>query len=173
MWDSQAIAELGRYVFGVSLKSEEMGGLQMSARALLIYVALIVIVRFGKKRFLGKASIFDAILVIIIGSIAARAITGGAPLFPSLAAEVLLVAVHWVFSGAAGKFHSFGFLIKGRSNVLIKNGRVLRKALAAEHMTEDDLDEDLRQKGVQSPSEVIEARLERSGKLSVLKKKPD
>lgn len=67
------LLDINRAIFGLTLKSEETGVGQMCARALLVYVALIVIVRFGKKRFLGKATVFDAILVIIIGSIAARA----------------------------------------------------------------------------------------------------
>jgi len=37
-------------------------------------------------------------------------------------------------------------------------------------MSRDDLDEDLRDKGVSDPSEVEEARLERSGRLSVIQK---
>jgi uncharacterized membrane protein YcaP (DUF421 family) len=37
-------------------------------------------------------------------------------------------------------------------------------------MSEDDLAEDLRQQGVNNPGEVKEARLERSGKLSVIGK---
>jgi uncharacterized membrane protein YcaP (DUF421 family) len=37
-------------------------------------------------------------------------------------------------------------------------------------MSNADLAEDLRQQGVERPEEVKEARLERSGKLSVIKK---
>jgi uncharacterized membrane protein YcaP (DUF421 family) len=37
-------------------------------------------------------------------------------------------------------------------------------------MSDDDLAEDLRQQGVSNPEKVKEARLERSGKLSVIKK---
>lgn len=164
------LLDLNREIFGLTLKSEEMGVGQMCARALLIYIALIVIVQFGKKRFLGKATVFDAILVIIIGSIAARSITGGAPLLPSLGAEVVLVGIHWVFSAVARKSPLFSHLIKGRSTILIKDGHVRGEALSAEHVSGDDLDEDLRQEGVSVPAEVKEARLERSGRLSVLKK---
>jgi uncharacterized membrane protein YcaP (DUF421 family) len=164
------LLDLNREIFGLTLKSEEMGVGQMCARALLIYIALIAIVRFGKKRFLGKATVFDAILVIIIGSIAARAITGGAPLLPSLGAEVVLVGVHWIFSAVARRSPGFSDLIKGTSTVFIKDGEVLSSALSAEHVSEDDLEEDLRQEGVAAASEVKEARLERSGRLSVLKK---
>ena len=37
-------------------------------------------------------------------------------------------------------------------------------------MTDDDLAEDLRQKGVGDPADVKEARLERDGVLSVIKR---
>jgi uncharacterized membrane protein YcaP (DUF421 family) len=39
-----------------------------------------------------------------------------------------------------------------------------------QHVSGDDLAEDLRQKGVSDASEVKEARLERSGKVSVIRK---
>jgi uncharacterized membrane protein YcaP (DUF421 family) len=165
-----ALLGTARDILGLTLKSEEMGVGQMCARALLFYIALIAIVRFGKKRFLGKATVFDAILVIIIGSVAARAITGGAPLFPSLGAEVLLVAVHWLFSALACRSQGFGKLIKGTSTIVVENGAVRSEALAGQHMSEDDLAEDLRQHGVSAAADVKEARLERSGHLSVLKK---
>ncbi len=42
--------------------------------------------------------------------------------------------------------------------------------MKAAHMSSGDLEEDLRQKGVDEPKKVKEARLERSGDLSVIKK---
>jgi uncharacterized membrane protein YcaP (DUF421 family) len=42
-------------------------------------------------------------------------------------------------------------------------------ALAAAHVSRDDLDEDLRERSVADPGQVAEARLERSGRLSVIK----
>ena len=63
----------------------------------------------------------------------------------------------------------FSDLIKGHPTVLIENGDIKRKALRDAHMSDDDLDEELRQQGVRDPDKVAEARLERSGKLSVIK----
>jgi hypothetical protein len=48
-------------VLGLSLKSEELGYGQMAARTLVMYIALIVLVRLGKKRFLASATAFDYI----------------------------------------------------------------------------------------------------------------
>jgi len=155
---------------GLSLKSEQLGFGHMAARAVLMYVALIVLVRFAKKRFLGQATAFDYILVVLIGAVAGRALTGGAPYFASLFGLFVLVAMHWLFSAASHRSHAFGHFIKGNATTIIKDGKVDRREMAKAHMSGDDLDEDLRQQGVKKPSEVEEARLERSGKLSVIKK---
>jgi len=54
----------------------------MAARALLMYLLLVVIVRSAKKRFLSNATAFDFILTVVIGSVAARAMTGEIILLP-------------------------------------------------------------------------------------------
>jgi uncharacterized membrane protein YcaP (DUF421 family) len=156
-------------VFGLSLRSEQLGYGHMAARAALMYILLIIIVRSAKKRFLSNATAFDFILTVMIGAIAARAMTGGAPFFPAMLGVVVMVAIHWMISWAARGSLAISHLIKGYDTLLIKDGQVLKKPLANAHMSRDDLDEDLREKGVSKPSEVKEARLERSGRLSVLK----
>src|SRR4051794_15630402 len=166
---SQTISDGAETVLGLSLKSEQLGYGHMAARALLMYLIMIAVVRAAKKRFLGQPSAFDMILVIVLGSIAARALTGGAPYFPSVLALLVIVATHWIFSFIARDSRWFSDLIKGHSTILIENGRVDSKALRDAHMSRDDLDEELRQQGVRDPAKATEARLERSGKLSVIK----
>jgi uncharacterized membrane protein YcaP (DUF421 family) len=151
-------------------KAEELNTLQVCVRAVVVFIILIAFVRFGKKRFLGKATAFDAILVIMIGSIASRAISGTAPFIPSLAGTFVLILTHWIISYFSERSPTLSYLTKGHDTVLVRDGRVDRKALRKAHMSDDDLDEDLREQGVAKPGDVKEARLERSGKLSVVKK---
>jgi uncharacterized membrane protein YcaP (DUF421 family) len=164
------VARYADLILGLSLKSEQLGFGHMAARALLMYVILIWVVRSAKKRFLGEATAFDMILVIVLGSIAARGLTGGAPYFPCVLAMLVLIAMHWLMSYTARDWAWFSGLIKGHSTRVIKDGRVDHQALRRAHMSRDDLDEDLRQEGVDDISRVAEARLERSGHLSVIKK---
>jgi uncharacterized membrane protein YcaP (DUF421 family) len=167
----EAVANGFDLVLGLSAtKAEQLSTLQVSARAIGVFFVLIVYVRIGKKRFLGQATAFDAVLVITIGSIASRAISGTAPLGPSLAGTLVLILCHWVVSYFAKDSKTLSRLVKGHDTLLIKDGRVDRKALRHAHMSEDDLAEDLRQQGVAVPEAVKEARLERSGRLSVLRK---
>ena len=156
-------------LLGVSAtKAEQLTVFQVCMRAVVVYLALIGYVRFAKKRFLGEATGFDAILVIVIGSIASRGISGTAPFFASLAGTFTLIMFHWLVSYATQSRPRLSFLVKGHDTILIRDGHIDRKALKSAHMSQDDLDEDLRQQGVESARTVKEARLERSGKLSVI-----
>ena len=60
--------------------------------------------------------------------------------------------------------------MKGRPRVLIRDGKPDRDAMRRAHITEHDLDEDLRTEGLDGTETVKEARLERSGKVSVVKR---
>ena len=160
-----------REAFGVSLKAEDIQFWQVALRGVLVYAALIVILRFAKKRSLGRATALDVVIVITIGSLASRGITGNAPLGNSLAAVIALLAMHWLVSLVTRDHSTISDWIKGRPRRIIADGVVDEKALVAAHMSDDDLAEDLRQQGVADPKDVKLAMLERSGQLSVLKDK--
>ena len=167
----ETAANVAETLLGYSAKAQELTLVQGIVRALLVYIVLIVIVRLGKKRFLGQATAFDVILVIMIGSTASRAIVGDAPLFVALAAVVALVAFHWLISLVSRDWPLFSGLVKGSATPIIKDGRILHGNMSDAHMSPDDLDEDLRENGIADPADVAEARLERDGKLSVIKKR--
>lgn len=167
-----AIANTFDLLLGLSAtRAEQLTTVQVCVRAAVVYLVLIAYVRIGKKRFLGEATAFDAILVIVIGSLASRAISGTAPFVSSLAGTLVLIMMHWLISRAARSSPRLSFLTKGRDTVLIRGGTIDRAALRSAHMSDDDLSEDLRQSGVASAADVEEARLERSGKLSVIKRR--
>jgi uncharacterized membrane protein YcaP (DUF421 family) len=81
--------------------------------------------------------------------------------------------MHWLFSRIALRWHGFGSLIKDEPRTLIRDGQVDKQAMRKAHMSKHDLWKDLRGKGVSALKQVAEARLERSGNLSVIKAKSD
>ena len=157
---------------GLYLQSHQLGAAHMALRAFVVYVVAVAIFRMAKKRFLGQATAFDMILVVILGSVVSRAITGNAPFLPVLGAAIALMLAHWAFSGVSARWHLFGLLVKGAPTTIIKHGKVDRRALTREHMSDRDLDEQLRAHGVRDPEDVAEARLERNGQLSVVRAQP-
>ena len=87
-----------------------------------------------------------------------------------MAATFVLILVHWVISYFTQNSKVLSDLVKGHDTVLVQEGKIDREALASAHMSDDDLAQDLREEGVDAATQVKSARLERSGKLSVIKK---
>jgi hypothetical protein len=61
------IESLLQPVLGLGLDSKELNAAQMALRAAVVYAITVLIVRFGKKRFMGEATAFDVILGIMLG----------------------------------------------------------------------------------------------------------
>jgi uncharacterized membrane protein YcaP (DUF421 family) len=158
-------------VLGLGREARDLTVLQMALRAVIVYAATLAIMRVGKKRFMSKASAFDVIVGIVLGSIVSRAITGNAPLVPAMAAAAAIMLLHWLFSAAAVRSHLFGTLVKGRDRMIVEDGEPDEKALRSAHMTALDLQEALREQGITELGQVAEARLERDGSVSVVKKR--
>jgi uncharacterized membrane protein YcaP (DUF421 family) len=163
-------AELN-YIFGID--DQTLNWWQMSARAIGVFFAALLIVRIGNQRVFGKNTAFDIILGIIFGSILSRAITGNSPFWPTLAAALVLVLLHRGLATLA--FHTsgrFGNFVKGKPIELIKDSKVRHKALQEYSVTENDLKEALRmQTGSNDLSTIETAYLERNGEISIISKK--
>ncbi|MFW6312805.1 MAG: DUF421 domain-containing protein [Spirochaetota bacterium] len=143
---------------------------QMVIRAAIVYLSALFMVRLGEKRSLGSSTAFDLVLGIVFGSVISRAINGSAEFFPTLGAALTLILLHWLF--AMLSFHSdrFGTLVKGHNRVLAENGQILWDAMRQSHISKTDLLTALRlQANTAEIDNVKEARLERSGDISVIK----
>jgi uncharacterized membrane protein YcaP (DUF421 family) len=111
----------------------------MLARAVVVYVATIFLVRLGEKRFLGKSTAFDVILGIILGSVVSRAINSRTEFFPTLAAGFFLVALHWTFAVIAFRSDRLRTLVKGRTRKLVDDGHIRWDEMRKSHISADDL----------------------------------
>lgn len=143
--------------------------LQMSARAALIFFAALILIRIADKRFLANKTGFDMLFAFILGSSLSRAINGTAPLFNTIAVGFVIVLIHRGLARLA--FHSPQIcrLLKGQSEVIIKDGALNRDAMAKNDITESDISEDMRLKtNIDDFKKVREARIERNGEISVL-----
>ena len=156
--------------FGVGADAQQLTALQVLLRAVLIFFATLCIVRIADKRFFAKKTAFDFILGFILASMMARAINGSEQLGPTIVAGFALALLHRGLGWLACRWPQIGGWIKGHSQTLIEDGRVDRDALRKHHMGEDDLLEELRLNGVETPTEAKLARLERTGEISVIER---
>lgn len=147
---------------------------EVGLAAVLVYVFAIAIVRIGKKRFLGRNTVFDAILGFMLGSTLARSINGGAELGPTVVAGLVLVFMHWVFGLVSHHESKLGHLVKGGSDVLVQDGVVDEATMRRHHLSKNDLLEAMHIRGsVTDIDDVQVARFERNGQISIIPKRPD
>ena len=165
-----SILEASNSILGLNTAPQDLSFLQISARGVVVFIAALVMVRLGDRRFLSKKTAFDAILGFILASMLARAVNGTVSFFPTLGAGFVLVGLHRAMAYFARDPHWFGTLVKGRCDRVIKEGVVDDQALRRNNLSLQDLAEDLRLNGnVQDPKMVSEAYFERNGQITVVK----
>jgi uncharacterized membrane protein YcaP (DUF421 family) len=102
----------------------------------------------------------------------ARAVNGTAAFFPTLGGGFVLVMLHRALAFWSRRSHGFGSLIKGRSDVLIRDGKLDEALAALNRLSVHDILEDLRLHGnVQDVADVSLAVFERNGHISVVLRK--
>lgn len=157
------------WALGLGLESKDINAAQMSLRAAIVFVISIAMLRLGNQRFLGRSTALDVMLGLIYGALMSRAITGNAPLFPTLAAGLVLVVLHWVLAAIAFRSHRFGNFVKGHERTLVRDGEIDWDELRKTHVSEHDLNEALRNHGkTPDVSRVKSAHLERNGDISIV-----
>jgi len=158
-------------VLGLGREAGDLTFLQISLRGVIVFVATLVIVRCGDRRFLSQKTAFDAVLGFILASMLARAVNGTSAFFPRLGGGFVLVALHRILAYWSRRSHAFGLLIKGRSDVIVRDGTIDETAAHRNRLSEHDILEDVRLNGnVAEIRDVLLAVLERNGDISVVRR---
>src|SRR6476661_3153268 len=156
---------------GLGLSATDLTFTQISLRAVIVFVITVTIIRLGDRRFLSQKTAFDAVLGFILASMLARAVNGTAAFFPTLGGGFILVMLHRVLAYWSRRSHTLGNAIKGRSDVIIRDGQVDEAVTSRNRLSEHDLLEDLRLHGnVSQPADVALAVFERNGHISVVRR---
>ena len=141
---------------------------QECARAVLIFVFGLVLVRLAGRRAFGKWAALDIVVAIVIGSNLSRALTGSAPLLGTLAASVIFVALHWLLANAAARWQGVARVLEGRSIELARDGQVDEAARKRHSVSRTDFDEALRRSGIGRVDKTRQVTLEPSGRITVI-----
>lgn len=140
-------------------------------RTVLIYFVVFMIIRLMGKREIGKLSVFDLVISIMIAEIAAFLIDD--PHMPVMEGILPMVTLLLIQIGTAFltlKNRTIRQLFDGKPSYLIENGKLNEEEMRKQRYTLDDLMMQLREKRLPNLADVEFAVLETSGKLSVLEK---
>lgn len=165
----QAYKEALEQALGIGVEAKDLTFANIALRGVIVFVVTLVAVRMGDKRFMSKTTAFDVVLGLVLASMLARAINGTAPFWPTLGCGFIIVGLHRAIAFISRHWHPFGQLAKGNSDLLIKDGQLRDETMRCNDMSQRDLEEGLRLKGVQHVEDVRLAFVERNGEISVIR----
>ena len=153
---------------GIFAGAKEIPFWGFAVRAVLLYTALIIATRFMRKRQIGILSGHNYLVAAGIVSLAAvRMVNPEASLISGIVIIFVYAGMNILLSYLDLKWPT---AIDRDAIVLVKNGQVLKQNLHRSMVTIDNLLGQLRLRGAANLSEVVQATLEPTGKISVLKK---
>lgn len=143
-----------------------------AGRAIVIYVFVLIVVRLLGKRTVGNFTAFDLIVAFIISEVVDEPIYGDVPMVQAFVAIGVVAALHYANSFLGFHFPSFDELTGGKPRLLIENGKMIKRAMAAEHVNENELESMLRECEIDDIHDVARGTLETNGQLSVIRTEP-
>jgi len=140
-------------------------------RGTLVYLLLFTVLRV-LRREAGGIGIADVLVIVLVADAAQNAMASE---YKSVTEGAVLVGtiVFWNYTldFLGYRFPRFQRLIRPAALPLIKNGRMLRKNMKSEMITEEELLGQLRQQGIDDVRGVKTCCLEGDGRISVIKTK--
>ena len=147
--------------------------LELFLRASLMYFLILGGFRVF-RRDAGSLSVSDLLVVVLIADAAQNGMAGE---YKSLTEGGIVVATIFAWNYAldwlAYRSPSVRWLLHPPSLLLVRDGRIQRRNLRSELITEDDLREQLREQGVDDVRDVAKCFLEGDGRLSVIRTRRD
>jgi uncharacterized membrane protein YcaP (DUF421 family) len=138
-------------------------------RSVLVFLFLAAALRLGGKRELAQINVLDLAVLLLASNALQNAligndnsVTGGV-----IGASTLFVA-NYVFIRLTFRHARIRRILEGRPRVLLRNGRLDRTAMDKEALTEEELEDELLNKGMTSFEDVGLIILETNGKLVFL-----
>lgn len=147
----------------------EQSILSMVVRGTIMYLGMFALLRIFRRQA-GSVSIADLLLIVIIADAAQNGMAGEAK---SVTEALVLIGViifwDYFIDWLGFKSEVMSRVLEPQPVLLIKNGRMNRKNMDRELITEDELLSQLREQGIEDIKDVKQCCLEGNGEFSIIR----
>ena len=142
-------------------------------RPVLVYLALVVLLRIFGKRELAQLNPFDLVVLLSLSNTVQNAIIGNDnSLTGGLVGALTLLAINYLVVRFLFRHRRLDQLFEGSPTVLVEHGHLIQKNLARELLTRSELMTVLHRQGFDSMNEVERCVLEPGGTFYIQRKMP-
>ena len=141
---------------------------EIYARGSVVYLALFLAMRFLPRRTMGGVGPSDLLIVVLLADAVQQGMAGT---YESIT-EGLVLAATLIFWAVFIDWLDYRFpklhISDGRRIPIVRDGRMIRRNMARQNITEEEVLAQLRQYGLPTPRDVEAAYLEGDGRFSVI-----
>ncbi|MFD7732344.1 DUF421 domain-containing protein [Kitasatospora phosalacinea] len=147
---------------------------EKTVRTVLVYLALLVLLRLIGKRGLAQLNTFDLVVMLLLSNVVQNAVIGDDnSVSGGLFGAAVLLLTDWVLVRQAARWDWFNRLLDGTPTVLARDGAYDRRTIAKQGIRVADLDVAVRHQGGDAIEETSLIVLEPGGTLLVKLKDGD
>lgn len=151
-----------------SLFHFDVAPINLIIRALVVYLAVLILLRISGKRQVGQMGATEFVAVLLISNAVQNSMNGGDnSLVGGLLLAVVLILLSMGIAYLTYRSRTFERIFEGTPRLLIHDGKEVIDALRKELLSRSELKILLRKQGVHSIHEVKSAVLEADGTLSI------
>ena len=138
--------------------------LEKLARPVIVYVALVLLLRLFGKRELAQLNPFDLVVLLSLSNTVQNAIIGeDNSVTGGLIGAFGLLAINWLVVRFLYRSPRMTRIFEGRMTVLVRDGQVDKVALRRESLTREELMEVVHRQGFEGIHQVKRCELEPNG----------
>ena len=143
--------------------------LDIILRSLAVYVFMLVAIRLTGKKELSQLNTTDVVLILLISNAVQNAMVGSnTSLLGGLVAAAVLFALNYLLKKLMFKNEKFRNLITEKPEILIHNGNLDFAKLSKLGITNEELQEAIREHGIEKYKDVKLAIMEADGNISII-----
>ena len=141
--------------------------LEVVFRVAVMFLLLLVLLRFAGKRGVKQLSVFEMVIIIALGSaVGDPMLYENVGLMPGIIVTITVIILYRIITVLVTKFKPLERLIEGQPKLIIKEGQYVLDSLNKEHLAPEEFYSQLRLKSVEHLGQIQYAYLETTGDVS-------
>lgn len=142
---------------------------EIAIRVSVMFVLIIVFLRFTGKRGVRQLSIFELTIILSLGSIAGDPMfTEDLPIIQAIIIMSLVIGLYRLCTWLMMRYQPFENLLEGRALYIVEDGMLVLDKIEQGKMSHDEFFAEMRQQGIEHLGQVRVGLLETDGTFSIL-----
>lgn len=142
--------------------------LEQVVRGTVLYFGVLVLMRLMPRRSAGELAPIDLVFVILIAEAASHAMGDYTSVTDGLVLVSVLVGWNVAVNVLSYWVPAIGRLVSAPPLQIVRDGTIIRRNLRREFITENELEDSLREHGIDDVRRVKSAFVEGSGKITAI-----